>query len=88
MQETIRVSTDDRLEAVPITDRVASWIPDDLDAGTCHVYSRHTTTGVLLNENESRLRADVEELLADLVPADGHRHDELDGNTVRLASLA
>jgi secondary thiamine-phosphate synthase enzyme len=80
MQQTIRVSTDDRLQTVEITDRVAECVPDDLDAGTCHVFSRHTTAAVLVNEDEPRLRDDLEGFFADLVPDSGHRHDELDDN--------
>src|SRR6056297_3149973 len=80
MRESIHIATDERLQTVAITDRVADCVPDGLDAGTCHIFSRHTTAGVLVNEDEPRLRADVESFLADLVPASGHRHDELDGN--------
>jgi secondary thiamine-phosphate synthase enzyme len=87
MQETFRVSTDERLQTVEITGEVAGCVPSDLDAGTCHVFSRHTTAGVLVNEDEPRLRDDLEGFLADLVPDSGHHHDELDGNTVRLAPL-
>jgi len=80
MQRTLRVSTEARLETIPITDRVADVVPDDLAAGTCHLFSQHTTAGILVNEDEPRLREDVESFLAELVPDGGHRHDELDGN--------
>ena len=80
MQESIRVATDERLQTVAITDRVADCVPDGLGTGTCHVFSQHTTTGVLVNEDEPRLRDDVEGFLTDLVPDAGHRHDELDDN--------
>jgi len=80
MQTTLAVSTDERLQTAEITDRVAACVPDDLAAGTCHVFVRHTTAGVLVNEDEPRLREDLEGFLSDLVPEEGHRHDELDGN--------
>lgn len=80
MQQTTTVSTDARLELVDVTDRVAAVVPNDVDAGTCHVYSRHTTAGVLVQEAEQRLIEDVTSFLGDLVPDEGHRHDELDGN--------
>jgi len=88
VQRTIRVSTTERLEIVAITDRIADCVPENVDAGSCQVFSRHTTTGVLVNEDEPRLREDIEKFLADLVPDSGHRHDELDGNALRLAPLA
>lgn len=80
MQDTLHLSTDDRLQTVEITDRVAGYVPGDLVAGTCQVFVRHTTAGVLVNEDEPRLREDLEAFLADVVPDEGHRHDELDGN--------
>ncbi|MFB6164494.1 MAG: secondary thiamine-phosphate synthase enzyme YjbQ [Haloarculaceae archaeon] len=73
------VETDDRLTTVDVTDRVAAALPADA-TGTCTIFVRHTTAGVLVNEAEPRLRADVETALADLVPETGWRHDELDGN--------
>gem|GEM_PF-5480923 len=86
-QTTCSVRTDERLEAVDVTDRVASAVPDDVDAGTCHLFSQHTTAGILVNEDEPRLRTDLESS-HETGPDIGHRHDELDGNTVRLAPLA
>lgn len=80
VHQTLPVSTDARLELVDVTDRVADAVPADLETGTCHVFSRHTTAAVLINENEPRLRDDLESFLSDLVPDTGHRHDELDGN--------
>lgn len=44
------------------------------------MYVRHTTAAVIVQENEQRLRSDIEALLAKLVPDDGHAHDSLDGN--------
>jgi len=73
------LATDDRLEVVDVTDRVEAALPDDA-SGTCTVYCRHTTAGVMVNEAESRLLGDVEQFLADLVPDEGWAHDRLDGN--------
>ncbi len=73
------VETTDRLEAIDVTDRVASALPDDA-GGTCTVFVKHTTAGVTVNEAESRLLSDVDRFLADVVPDDGWRHDEIDDN--------
>ncbi|RBI64512.1 YjbQ family protein [halophilic archaeon] len=75
----LEVETDERVEVVDVTDRVAERVPTDGD--TCTVFVPHTTAGVVVNENERRLLADLEDALADLVPEDGdYGHDELDGN--------
>lgn len=79
MVERFEVSTDARLTTVPITDRVATRIPAGF-SGTCTVYSQHTTTGVIVNENESRLREDVAAFLGGLVADEGWEHDRIDDN--------
>ncbi len=74
------VDTDARLTTVDVTDRIADAVPDDLEAGTATAFAKHTTTGLIVQENEPRLREDIEGFLADLVPDGGHAHDQLDGN--------
>ena len=73
------VETDACTEVVDITDRVRDAVPDGA-TGVCTVFVRHTTAGVVVNENERRLVGDIESFLGDLVPDEGHAHDALDGN--------
>lgn len=73
------VETDERTSLIDVTDRVRSALPADAE-GVCTVFCRHTTAGVIVNENEPRLRRDLADALADLVPDEGWAHDELDGN--------
>ncbi|MFB6127277.1 MAG: secondary thiamine-phosphate synthase enzyme YjbQ [Halolamina sp.] len=77
--ERLRVETDARLTTVDVTDRVEAAVPADSD-GLCTVVSRHTTAGVVVQEDEPRLREDIERALADRVDDEGWRHDALDGN--------
>jgi len=74
-----RVSTDERLSVVDITDRVEDALPAGA-SGTATVFVRHTTAGLTVNEGERRLLSDFERALADLVPDEGWQHDQLDGN--------
>ncbi|WP_049937724.1 secondary thiamine-phosphate synthase enzyme YjbQ [Haloplanus natans] len=73
------VSTDARLDVVDVTDRVAAAVAGE-DEGTATVFVDHTTAGVVVNEAEPRLLEDVRTFLSNLVPDEGWRHDELDGN--------
>ena len=75
----LTVETDDRTTVVDITDRVAEALPADAD-GICTVFVRHTTAGVIVNENERRLREDLADALDKLVPDERWSHDALDGN--------
>lgn len=77
--ETIQISTNDRLEVVDITDRVARSIPSDA-SDTITVFVEHTTAAVTINEAESRLLGDFETALSDLVPDSGWAHDQIDDN--------
>ncbi|MFC6825851.1 secondary thiamine-phosphate synthase enzyme YjbQ [Halopelagius fulvigenes] len=74
------VETDARLAVADVTDRVEQTLADAADADACTVFVRHTTAGIVCNENERRLLSDVEELLSSAVPDEGWAHDELDGN--------
>ncbi|AFZ73971.1 secondary thiamine-phosphate synthase enzyme YjbQ [Natronobacterium gregoryi] len=77
---TFPVETDSRLTTVDVTDRVAKAVPDDLESGTCTAFVGHTTAGLAVQETEPRLREDLESFLSELVPDEGHAHDQLDGN--------
>jgi secondary thiamine-phosphate synthase enzyme len=76
----LSVETESRLTTVDVTDRLAAAVPDDLESGTCTAFVEHTTAGLVVQEDEPRLRGDLESFLRDLVPDEGHAHDELDGN--------
>jgi secondary thiamine-phosphate synthase enzyme len=76
---SITVDTDSKTECIDITDRVAATLPADAD-GVCTVFSQHTTMGVVVNEAESRLLADLADALDHLVAAEGWQHDEIDDN--------
>ncbi|MFB6188830.1 MAG: secondary thiamine-phosphate synthase enzyme YjbQ [Halapricum sp.] len=76
---TISISTSERLEVLDVTADVAAVLPDDAD-GIATVFVRHTTAGVTVNENESRLLGDLADALSGLVPDDGWAHDEIDDN--------
>lgn len=76
---TFTVETGARLTTVDVTDRVRDALATDA-TGTATAFVRHTTAGLVVNEAEDRLLADVETMLSDLVPDDGWRHDELDDN--------
>ncbi|MGM0605104.1 MAG: secondary thiamine-phosphate synthase enzyme YjbQ [Halobacteriota archaeon] len=75
----VSVDTTSRTDVIDVTDRIEAAIPTDA-TGVCTVFVRHTTAGVVVNEAESRLLADLADAIDDLVPDDGWRHDDLDGN--------
>ncbi|WP_435153582.1 secondary thiamine-phosphate synthase enzyme YjbQ [Haladaptatus sp. DFWS20] len=73
------VSTSERVDIVDITEQVNERV--FTDAETCTVFVPHTTAGVVVNENESGLLADLKTALSTLVPeGDDYQHDQLDDN--------
>jgi secondary thiamine-phosphate synthase enzyme len=75
------ISTGERVEVIDVTDVVSDAVPAEVVDGICLISVPHTTAGIIVNENEPRLIADLERLLSRLVPrGDDYRHDTLDDN--------
>ena len=75
------VHTDERVDVVDVTDAVEDAVPADTERGTCLVYVAHTTAGVIVNEAESGLHADLLAALERFAPSDEtYRHDRIDDN--------
>ncbi|MFW6385268.1 MAG: secondary thiamine-phosphate synthase enzyme YjbQ [Halodesulfurarchaeum sp.] len=78
---TFQITTDERLELIDVTTRVTEQLPSDIDRGVCTIFVPHTTAGVIVNEYEPRLLADLEGMLEGLVSDDGaYEHDAIDDN--------
>lgn len=78
---TIRLRTADRVDIVDVTTKVRESILDEFKRGLCTVFVPHTTAGVVVNEHEIRLLADLERALDRLVTEDGkYEHDAIDDN--------
>ncbi|ADD07312.1 UPF0047 family protein (plasmid) [Natrialba magadii ATCC 43099] len=77
----IEIQTHDRVDIVDVTAEVEETISDDVVHGICSVYVPHTTAGVIVNEREGRLLADIETALERLVPRDEeYEHNVVDDN--------
>jgi secondary thiamine-phosphate synthase enzyme len=76
----VRVRSDAAVTVVDLTARVEHFVATaGLRAGWVNVQTRHTTTGVCVNENEPLLVSDLLALLERLAPSGGvgYAHDEL-----------
>ena len=78
----LKIETSKRIELVDITSQVQEEVrKSEIPEGICLISTRHTTAGVIINENESGLKEDILDLLNKLVPAGaGYRHDRIDNN--------
>jgi secondary thiamine-phosphate synthase enzyme len=82
----LRVPTEEPFQLVDITTSIESFVASvGLDDGVVHVHTRHTTTGILVNEHEPLLLEDLQRMFERLVPACGYyAHDDPRRRTVNL----
>ena len=82
----VSVVTRDPVEFVDITPALARVVEGlGLRDGVATVYTRHTTTGLLINEHEPLLFSDLQAMVERLVPEDGpFAHDDFERRTVNL----
>jgi secondary thiamine-phosphate synthase enzyme len=83
----IRVETRHPTEFIDLTDRIdASVSASGIRDGLVNVQTLHTTTAILVNENEPLLLADIAAMLDRVAPQYArYRHDDMAARTVNLA---
>ncbi|WP_148688946.1 MULTISPECIES: secondary thiamine-phosphate synthase enzyme YjbQ [unclassified Methanopyrus] len=81
-QAELRIKSERRVQVIDVTDQVKEKVKESgVKEGIAHVYSRHTTATVVVNEPESGLLRDIVNKLEELVPQDaGYEHDRIDNN--------
>ena len=82
MQQTLTLTTSERLELVDVTREVASVVTaSKVKEGLCTVFVRHATAALIINENvDPGFRQDVLSLLDKLIPEGVWEHDKVDDN--------
>ncbi|MEX2223549.1 MAG: secondary thiamine-phosphate synthase enzyme YjbQ [Candidatus Rokuibacteriota bacterium] len=71
---TIELETRSATEVVDITERVQASIGGASD-GSCHLFLRHTTAGLMVVTGEAGVPEDIMDILQALIPQMGYRHD-------------
>jgi secondary thiamine-phosphate synthase enzyme len=77
---TLQISTNDGISIFTINEAVNKRITESgVTNGFAIVTSRHTTTAITINENETRLMDDLKDFFARLVPENGnYRHNDIE----------
>jgi len=78
----ISVPTSSRIELINITSNISNAVEKSgMSEGIVLVYSPHTTTAVLINENEPRLLRDFEKAVKQLISwEEQYAHNTIDDN--------
>ena len=78
----VKVPTEEKFQIVDITDEIQHLVwKSDVTSGIAVVFTSHTTTGLVINENEGGLLEDIRAKMKELVPRGaGYVHDRIDSN--------
>ncbi len=78
----IELFTKKEFEIIDITPKINEIIKkSNINEGIVIIFTKHTTTALIINENESRLLKDIEELFKKIIPkGKGYAHDSIDNN--------
>ncbi len=75
------ILTNSHIQLIDITQSLNQEIADaGTQTGACLIYTPHTTTAVIINENETGLKEDILKLLNDIIPRAKYAHDRIDNN--------
>jgi secondary thiamine-phosphate synthase enzyme len=70
----IELQTHSATEVIDITERVAALVGRVSD-GSCHLFLKHTTAGLMIVTSEAGVREDIMDILQTLTPQLPYRHD-------------
>ena len=81
-RKELTFSTDRHEDLVDITSEInAAIVESGIEHGVCNIYVPHTTSGVLVNENDDpNIIEDVLGVLRKIAPKGSFLHDRIDGN--------
>ena len=76
---SFKINTDKNFEIIDITSQINNLI--DIEEGIISIFSKHSTSAIVVNENESGLLSDLEFMLSNLVSDKfSYQHDRIDNN--------
>jgi len=77
----IQIESKRRTEFIDITAEVNNSLRNfGIDEGIALIFTKHTTTALTINENESGIILDMESTLERIIPGLDYRHDRIDNN--------
>ena len=76
------IQTTTQTELIDITDRVRAAVKKSgIIDGICVISTRHSTSSIIINENERGLRNDILDMLENLIPENkSYAHNQIDNN--------
>jgi len=76
---SLKIDTNKSFEIIDITAQINNLV--DIDDGIISIFSKHSTSAVVVNENESGLLNDLQFMLDNVISDKfSYRHDRIDNN--------
>lgn len=76
---SIKINTSKKFEIIDITSKINELI--EINEGIISIFSKHSTSAIVVNENESGLLNDIEFILDNLITDKySYDHDRIDNN--------
>jgi secondary thiamine-phosphate synthase enzyme len=71
-----------RVEIIDITNDINKKLADTkINEGIVNIFAVHSTAGIVINENESRLKEDFKNAMEKIIPEkNNYGHDQIDNN--------
>lgn len=80
IQKTIKINTNTKTELINITPQIQNTIKNTIQNGIINIYTKHTTTSIIINEDEKNLKKDILNTLKEIIPNKKYQHDTIDNN--------
>ncbi|WP_323735653.1 secondary thiamine-phosphate synthase enzyme YjbQ [Methanosphaera sp. ISO3-F5] len=81
IKEEIVINTKKEVELINITSKINEIISEkDIQDGLVNISTKHTTSAIIINEDESGLKKDIINLYEQIIPFDDYFHDKIDNN--------
>lgn len=79
IQDSFNINTNKKFEIIDITSQINNLIA--IESGIVSIFSKHSTSAIVVNENEKGLLNDLEFMLDNLVSDKfSYNHDRIDNN--------
>lgn len=79
--ESIKINTSKKCELINITSQIRAIIKEnDVKEALVNISTKHTTSAIIINEDESGLKEDMLNVLKEVIPDRNYRHDHIDNN--------
>ncbi|MCD7781615.1 MAG: secondary thiamine-phosphate synthase enzyme YjbQ [Methanosphaera sp.] len=79
--DSITIDTKSKFELININSQISRIIKESsITNGLINISTRHTTSAIIINEDEEHLKRDIKYILEKVVGEDNYEHDLIDNN--------